>query len=190
MWPHSLRSTTAAAVLLALFTSGCATATRDIPIEDLTRRTTKTIERDQEQCAKTITGKVKGPLFPGELEFAACMIARNYRTFVQVFDVPFEVRSAKLPTRVAPSRVLNDLVTCDRVVGRNISWVEKIGRPVAAVVGIFLWPVSIGSMAASYTLFVQRERDYTECMEPRGYIVTMWVPDAPSATPNQGITTP
>ena len=32
-------------------------------------------------------------------------------------------------------------------------------------------------MAASYTLFVQRERHYTECMEPRGYIVTMWKPD-------------
>ena|SRR2546425_8273602 len=190
MWRPSLRSTTASAVIVAVALSGCATATRDIPIEDLRQRTTKTIERDQRQCEKAITGTLRGPLFPGELEFAACMIARNYRTFVQVFDVPFEVRSSRLPTKTAWARVLNDLVTCDRVVGQNISWLEKVGRPVAAVIGMFVWPVSIGSMAASYTLFVQRERDYTECMEPRGYIVTMWSPDPASSTRNPTSNTP
>jgi hypothetical protein len=181
MWPVALRPLLATLVALTTFSIGCSTATRDLPIEDLAQRSQKVIARDQRHCEKAVTGKLKGPMFPAELEFAACMISRDYRTFVQVFDVPFEVRRSSIPAKVAQSRVLNDLITCDRFVGQNISWFEKLGRPALAVVGFFFWPVSVGSMAASYTLFVQRERDYTKCMEPRGYIVTMWRPD-----PNAG----
>ena len=39
---------------------------------------------------------------------------------------------------------------------------------------MFFWPAFIASYAASATLFVFRERDYTACMEPRGYLITPW----------------
>ena len=43
---------------------------------------------------------------------------------------------------------------------------------------------------ASYTLFVQRERDYTQCMEPRGYIVTMWKADSKPSSRNKNVDSP
>ena len=44
----------------------------------------------------------------------------------------------------------------------------------AFAASVFFWPAFIASYAASATLFVFRERDYTACMEPRGYLITPW----------------
>jgi len=45
-----------------------------------------------------------------------------------------------------------------------------------AVAGAFFWPVSVGGMAASATLAINRQRDYADCMTPLGYVVTAWQP--------------
>src|SRR5205085_1525567 len=126
---------------------------------------------------------VKGVWFPAELEFAACMIARNYQVYVQVLDASLEVKKAWLPGKMTTLRILADLTTCERLVERNVTVAEMIGRPAVVIAGVFFWPVSVGSMMASAKLAVNRQRDYKLCMEPRGYVVTPWEPGAAGARP-------
>ena len=123
------RGVLALACVLAAVTSGCAAKLREIPTHSLSKRSPAVVERDLHQCEKAVTGHLKGPWLGGELEFAACMIARNYQTFVQVLDAPLEVRRASLKGKVTSARVLNDLVACEQFVSARVSVVEKIGRP-------------------------------------------------------------
>lgn len=155
---------------------GCATKIRNIPNLALARQSTTVVERDQHECERGITGKVKGVWFPAELEFAACMVARNYQVYVQVLDASLEVKKASLPRRMTTLHVLADLTTCERLVERNVTVAEMIGRPAVVIAGVFFWPVSVGSMMASAKLAVNRQLDYKLCMEPRGYVVTPWEP--------------
>lgn len=157
--------------------AACATKMREIPARPLVPRAPTAIVRDQQECDRAVTGKVKGPWLPGELEFAACMIARDYQTFVQVLDAPVEVRKASARARMAPARVLADLMACEHTVEAKVSMVEKIGRPAVTVIGFFFWPLGVGSTMAAPALHVQRRHDYALCMEPRGYVVTAWQPE-------------
>ena len=172
----------AALCVSALVITGCATKIRHIPTQPLARQTTGSVERDHRECEAAVTGRPKGVLFPAEVEFASCMIARNYQVYVQLLDASVEVRKASLRTRTSPSQIQDHLVACERAASRNLTWGEKIGRPLVAVAGVFFWPVTVGSMAASATLAVNRQRDYTDCMTPLGYVVTGWQPgpDDPS----------
>jgi hypothetical protein len=165
-----------AVLLLAIALTGCATKLRHVPNSALARQSSTAMERDQRACEKAITGTLKGVWFPAEIEFASCMISRNYQVYVQVLDASVEVKKASLRRKVPPARILTDLVACEQVVKEKVSIVEMIGRPTAVVAGVFFWPVSIGSMAASSTLHVYRQRDYAACMAPRGYVVTPWEP--------------
>jgi len=179
------RGVLALTCVLAAVTSGCAAKLREIPTHSLSKRSPAVVERDTRQCEKAVTGHLKGPWLGGELEFAACMIARNYQTFVQVLDAPLEVRRASQRGKVTSVRVLNDLMDCEKFVSARVSVIEKIGRPLVAVAGLLFWPVGFGVSTASPVLATQRRRDYTACMEPRGYVVTMWKSE-PSAMPRPG----
>jgi hypothetical protein len=106
------------------------------------------------------------------------MIARNYQVYVQLLDASVEVKKASLRAKTPPARIVDDLVTCERAAARNLTWTERIARPVVTVAGAFFWPVSVGSMVASATLAVNRENDYADCMRPLGYTVTPWRPTA------------
>ncbi len=172
--------------LVVVSASGCAVKVRDIPTRPMAQRPAVLVLRDQRECDRAVTGKVKGPWLPGELEFAACMIARNYQTFVQILDAPVEVRKASPRATLPAARVLADLIACERTVEGNITLAEKIGRPTVAFVGLFVWPVGVGSTMMSPALAGQRERDYTACMMPRGYVVLPWTPDVePRSPPEQ-----
>lgn len=162
--------------LTGLVLTGCATRLRNIPTQPLLKQANGVAERDHRECEAAITGAVKGVWFPAELEFASCMIARNYQVYVQLLDASVEVRKASLRTKTGSSQVLEHLVACERTASRNLTWAEKVGRPVVAVAGAFFWPVSVGGMAASATLAVNRQRDYKDCMTPLGYVVTVWQP--------------
>ncbi len=176
MW---LASGPVALVVVAVAVAGCAGKYRGIPAEPLTPRPAAVVDRDLRECEQAVTGTVKGAWLPGELEFAACMIARNYRTFVQVLDAATEVRKASPRARVSQARVLADLLACEREVEANVTLLEKIGRPTMVVAGLFFWPVAVGSAGATTTLPRQRLRDYATCMTPRGYVVTAWQPAPP-----------
>jgi len=82
-------------------------------------------------------------------------------------------------------------VVCERTVSKNMTIGEKLGRAAVSVAGVFFWPASVGGMAASATLAVNRERDYADCMKPLGYVVTPWTPSAgesaftPTRIPNR-----
>ncbi len=171
------------ALVLAVALVGCATKIRNVPNYALAKQSITVVERDQRECEQAITGKVRGVWFPAELEFAACLIARNYQVYVQILDASVEVRKASLPGRLSTLRILTDLTTCEHLVERNVSVVEKLGRPAVAIAGVFFWPASVGGMAASATLAVNRQRDYTLCMEPRGYVVTAWQPSPAERSP-------
>jgi hypothetical protein len=80
--------------------------------------------------------------------------------------------------KVTPAQIQEHLVVCERTASKNLTWAEKLGRPVVAVAGAFFWPVSVGGMAASATLAVNRERDNADCMTPHRYVVTVWRPPA------------
>ena len=177
----SMRPAAAVGVVVmvtALGLTGCATKIRNIPNQPLNRQPPTVAERDQRECERAITGtlKGKGVWFPAEVEFASCMIARDYQVYMQVLDASVEVRKASLRAKMPQSRIVKDLVTCERTVSRNVTWTEKIVRPMVTVAGIFFWPASLGGMAASATVAVNRQRDYTDCMKPLGYAVTPWVP--------------
>jgi hypothetical protein len=163
-------------LLFAGALTGCATKLRDVPHHALARQSHTAMERDHRACQKAITGTLKGVWFPAEIEFAACMISRNYEVYVQVLDASVDVKRASLRSKVSAARVQADLVACEQKVREKVSMVEMIGRPTATVAGLFFWPVTIGNVAASTTLHVLRERDYTACMAPRGYVVTPWEP--------------
>jgi hypothetical protein len=164
------------ALLLAVAITGCASKLRHVPNHALTKQSLTAIERDQRACEQAITGTLKGVWFPAEIEFASCMISRNYVVYVQVLDASVEVKKASLRSKVPAARILADLVACEQDAKEKVSVLEMIGRSTAAVAGVFFWPVTIGSVAASTTLHVYRQRDYTACMTPRGYIVTPWEP--------------
>jgi hypothetical protein len=173
----SARLLVATAVAAAIL--GCAGKYRGIPVEPLTPRPLAAVERDHHECERAVTGAVKGAWLPGELEFAACMIARNYRAFVQVLDAATEVRKASPRSRVSQARVVDDLLACERAVAANVTLLEKIGRPTMVVAGLFFWPVAVGSATATTALPIRRLHDYAACMTPRGYLVTAWEPSPP-----------
>jgi hypothetical protein len=156
--------------------TGCATRIRNIPVHPLVKQTNGVFERDHRECEEATTGKVKGVWFPAEVEFAACMIARNYQVYIQLLDASMEVKKASPKSKMSAAEIQDHLARCERAAAKNLTWAEKIGRPVVAVAGAFFWPVSIGNMAASATLAVQRQRDYTDCMTPLGYSVSVWKP--------------
>ena len=164
------------ALLLAIALTGCASKLRHVPNHALARQSLASMERDQRACEQAITGTLKGVWFPAEIEFASCMISRNYAVYVQVLDASVEVKKASLRSKMPPARILADLVACEQDAKEKVSVLEMIGRSTAAVAGVFFWPVTIGSVAASTTLHVYRQRDYTTCMTPRGYVVTPWEP--------------
>jgi hypothetical protein len=165
-----------AVLLLVSALTGCATKLRDVPHHALARQSLTAMERDHRACQKAITGTLKGVWFPAEIEFAACMISRNYEVYVQVLDASVDVKRTSLRHKVSAARVQADLVACEQNVREKVSMVEIIGRPTATVAGLFFWPVTIGNVAASTTLHMLRERDYAACMTPRGYVVTPWEP--------------
>jgi hypothetical protein len=177
MWRRSDALLLVVTVVLALGLTGCATKIRNVPNQALAKQTVTVVERDRRDCEKGITGRVKGVWFPAELEFAACMTSRNYQVYVQVLDASVEVKRASLRGKISAARILSDLVACEHIVEEKVSMAEKIGRPALSVAGVFFWPASIGSMAAAATLAVSRQRDYTVCMTPRGYVVTPWQAD-------------
>ncbi len=165
-------------LVLVVALAGCATRIRNIPTQPLLKQTNGAAERDHRECEAAITGQLKGVWFPAEIEFASCMIARNYQVYVQLLDASVEVRKASVRAKTTPAQIQEHLVVCERTASKNLTWAEKLGRPVVAVAGAFFWPVSVGGMAASATLAVNRERDYADCMTPLGYVVTVWKPPA------------
>ena len=173
---NAVRCVIVLACVVAL--AGCATKIRNIPVQPLVKQTNGAFERDHRECEEAITGKVKGVWFPAEIEFASCMIARNYQVYVQLLDASMEVKKSSPKSKMLAAQIQEHLVICERAASKNLTWAEKIGRPVAVVAGAFFWPVSVGGMAASATLAVTRQRDYTDCMTPLGYAVTVWKPPA------------
>lgn len=178
------RAVVALCVIL-LLPGGCATRIRNVPVHPLAKQTNGIAERDQQECLKAISGQLKGVWFPAEVEFASCMIARNYKVYVQLLDASVYVSKASVRDRRPAARIQSDLVTCERAAARNLTLTEKIARPAAMVAGVFFFPVSIASMAASASLAVARQQDYTDCMKPLGYVVTVWepAPDEPAFKP-------
>ena len=160
--------------VLAVAQMGCATRIRNIPTYPLVKQTNGVAERDHRECEAAITGMLTGVWFPAEIEFASCMISRNYQVYVQLLDASVEVRKASLGAKTPPALIREHLVMCERSASKNLTWAEKIGRPVVAAAGVFFWPVSVGGMAASATLAVHRQRDYADCMKPLGYVVSVW----------------
>src|SRR5919109_577351 len=173
-------------MVTALGLTGCATRIRNIPNQPLARQTPTVAERDQRECERAITGKLRGVLFPAEVEFASCMIARDYQVYMQILDASVEVRKVSLRTKTPAARIQKDLVSCERTVTRNVTWTEKIVRPMVTVAGFFFWPATVGSMAAAATVHVNRQRDCIDCMKPLGYAVTPWVPVSNGHTPTTG----
>jgi hypothetical protein len=167
----------AVVLAVAVALSGCATKLRNVPTQALARQSMKAVESDLRDCEYAITGNLKGAWFPAEVEYASCLIARNYQVWVQVLDASVEVRKASLKTKMSADRILGDMVTCEHFAQEQVTLAEKLGRPVAMAASVFFWPAFIASYAASATLFVYRERDYAACMEPRGYLVTPWRPN-------------
>jgi hypothetical protein len=154
--------------------SGCATTLRNVPTQALAKQPTTLVERDHRDCEGAITGTLKGAWFPAELEYASCLIARNYQVWVQVLDASVELRKTSLRSQVPPTRILNDMVACEQYARDQVTVAEMVGRPVVMAASAFFWPAFIANYAASSTLLVMRERDYARCMEPRGYQVTPW----------------
>jgi hypothetical protein len=164
------------AVVLAIVmaTSGCATKLRNVPTQPLARQADIVVERDLHECEAAITGTLKGAWFPAEVEYASCLISRNYQVWVQVLDASVELRKASLKTKMTPARITSDMVECEKYAQDHVTMAELVGRPAVMMAGIFFFPAMLASLAASSTLLVFRERDYAACMEPRGYVVTPW----------------
>jgi len=158
----------------AIATSGCATKLRNVPTQPLARQETIIVDRDHHDCEGAITGTLKGAWFPAEVEYASCLISRNYQVWVQVLDASVELRKASLKTKLTPARITTDMLECEKYVQDQVTMAELLGRPAVMMAGIFFFPAMLASLAASSTLLVFRERDYAACMEPRGYVVTPW----------------
>lgn len=168
------------AVVLAasVAVSGCATKLRNVPTQALAKQPISIVDRDHHDCEGAITGTLKGAWFPAEVEYASCLVARDYQVWVQVLDASVELRKAALKSKIPPARIVSDMVACEQFVQDQVTLAEAVGRPVMVAASMFFWPAFLASYAASSTLFVFRERDYTACMEPRGYLVTRWQPRA------------
>jgi hypothetical protein len=158
----------------AIATSGCATKLRNVPTQPLARQPEIIIDRDHHECEVAITGTLKGAWFPAEVEYASCLISRNYQVWVQVLDASVELRKASLKTKLTPARITSDMLECERYAQDQVTVAEMVGRPAVMVAGMFFVPAMLVGLAASSTLLVFRERDYAACMEPRGYVVTPW----------------
>ena len=171
--PFSLR-VVAVVLAVAIATSGCATKLRNVPTQPLARQPDIVVDRDHHDCQEAITGTLKGPWFPAEVEYASCLVARNYEVWVQVLDASVQLRKASLKSKHTPARIMSDMVACEQFVQDQVTVAEMLGRPVVMMASIFFWPAVLASWAASSTLLVYRERDYAACMGPRGYIVTPW----------------
>src|SRR5690349_6180191 len=87
-------------VAVGLGLTGCATRIRNVPVAPLALQSNGVIERDQRECEGAISGKLKGVWFPAEVEFAGCMIARNYQVYVQLLDASVDVRKASPKVRM------------------------------------------------------------------------------------------
>ena len=176
MATHSALSVRAMAVVLAvsLAMSGCATKLRNVPTQALAKQPVTIVERDHHDCEAAITGTLKGAWFPAEVEYASCLISRNYQVWVQVLDASVELRKASLKTKLTPARITSDMLECERYAQDRVTVAEMVGRPAVMVAGMFFAPAMLVGLAASSTLLVFRERDYATCMEPRGYVVTPW----------------
>src|SRR5262249_13670387 len=148
----------------AIATSGCATKLRTVPTQPLARQSGIIVDRDLHECEAAITGTLKGPWFPAEVEYASCLISRNYQVWVQVLDASVELRKASLKARLTPARITNDMTECERYAQDQVTMAEIVGRPAVMMAGIFFFPAMLASLAASSTLVVFRERDYTACM--------------------------
>jgi hypothetical protein len=158
----------------AIATGGCATKLRNVPTQPLARQPETIVGRDHHDCESAITGTLKGPWFPAEVEYASCLISRNYQVWVQVLDASVELRKASLKTKLTPARITSDMLECERYVQEQVTMAELVGRPAVMMAGVFFFPAMLVSLAASSTLVLFRERDYAACMEPRGYLVTPW----------------
>ena len=158
----------------AIATSGCATKLRNVPTQPLARQESIIVDRDHYECEMAITGTLKGAWFPAEVEYASCLISRNYQVWVQVLDASVELRKSSLKTKLTPARITSDMLECERYAQDQVTVAEMVGRPAVMMAGIFFFPAMLASLAASSTLLVFRERDYAACMEPRGYLVTPW----------------
>jgi hypothetical protein len=175
--PTALSVRAIAVVLaVAMATSGCATKLRTVPSQPLARQEGIFVERDLHDCEGAITGTLKGAWFPAEVEYASCLVARNYQVWVQVLDASVELRKASLTSKFTPARVTSDMLACERYVQEQVTVAELLGRPAMMVAGMFFLPVVLATWAASSTLLVLRERDYAACMQPRGYVVIPWRP--------------
>jgi len=175
----------AVVLVVVVTTSGCATKLRNVPTQALSKQPLTLVERDHRDCENAITGTLKGAWFPAEVEYAACLVARNYQVWVQVLDASVELRKASVWSKMSPARIESDMVACERYVQDQVTVAEIVGRPVMMAASTFFWPAFIASFAASSTLFVYRERDYSACMEPRGYRVTPWRAPADQVTQRQ-----
>ncbi len=171
---HSAAAVCVMGLVAGLVLTGCATRIRNVPYSPLAKQANGTVARDAAECEAGITGELKGVWFPAEVEFAACMIARNYEVYVQLLDASVDVKKASLRANVPRAKVVNDLVTCERAATRNLTWAEKLGRPLVMAAGVFFMPVSVASMAASAVLAENRQHDYADCMRAMGYVVTPW----------------
>src|SRR5262245_27732028 len=142
------------AVLLAtvIATSGCATKLRTVPTQALARQPEIIIDRDHYECEVGITGTVKGAWFPAEVEYASCLISRNYQVWVQVLDASVELRKASLKTKLTPARITSDMLECERYAQDQVTVAEMVGRPAVMMAGIFFFPAMLASLAASSTL--------------------------------------
>ena len=146
----------AAVFAVAVALSGCATKLRHVPTQALAKQSLTAVESDHRDCEYAITGNLKGAWFPAEVEYASCLISRNYQVWVQVLDASVEVRKASLKTKMSADRILGDMVTCEQFAQDRVTLAEKVGRPVAMAASVFFWPAFIANYAASATLFVFR----------------------------------
>ena len=121
------------AVVLAVSVamSGCATKLRNVPTQALSKQPVSVVERDHHDCEEAITGTLKGAWFPAEVEYASCLVARNYQVWVQVLDASVEMRKASLKSKIPPARIMSDMVTCEQFVQDKVTVAETVGRPVA-----------------------------------------------------------
>src|SRR5262245_22434936 len=161
----------AVVLVTAIATSGCATKLRTVPTQPLARQTDILVERDLHESETAITGTLKCPWFAAELEYASCLTSSSYQVGVQVLHPSLELRKASLKAKLTPARITSDMVECERYAQDKVTVAEMVGRPALMTAGIFFFPAMLASLAASSTLLVFRERDYTACMEPRGYLV-------------------
>jgi len=86
---------------------------------------------------------------------------------------------------VSSARILSDLIACERNAADHVTMIEKIGRPLVVRGRSRLLASRLRRDHGRARAVGQRRRDYTKCMEPRGYVVSAWKAD-PSPMPRAG----